>query len=87
LSATDPVAAMDQHEASLRNQQGGISAMGVAEAGKDAVKRNTELMNSFGFGGVPTIVARDPQSGQVQTMEGSLPTAMLAQRLGLKPPG
>jgi thiol:disulfide interchange protein DsbG len=77
---------MDQHEASLRNKQGGISAMGVADAQKDIVKRNTELMNKFGFGGVPTVVAKHAQSGQVVTLEGSMPTAMLAQRLGLASP-
>src|SRR5688500_9444120 len=53
LGAADPSAAMDQHETSLRTQQGGISAMGVADEGKAAVKRNTEVMNSFGLGGVP----------------------------------
>jgi len=87
LGAGDPAAAMDQHEAALRAQRGGISAMGVADAGRDAVKRNTELRNSFGFGGVPTIVAKDPQTGEVKTMEGSMPTATLAKRLGLNAPG
>lgn len=87
LGAGDPVAAMDQHEAALRAQQGGISAMGVADAGRDAVKRNTDLMNSFGFGGVPTIVSKDPKTGETKTMEGSMPTATLAQRLGLNAPG
>ena len=86
LGAADPVAAMDQHETSLRGQQGGISAMGVADAGKDAVKRNTDLMNSFGFGGVPTIVAKNPQTGEVQSIEGSMPTEALARRLGLNVP-
>lgn len=87
LVAGDPAAAMDQHEAALRAQQGGISAMGVTDAGRDAVKRNTDLMNSFGFGGVPTIVSKDPQTGEVKTMEGSMPTATLAKRLGLNAPG
>ena len=87
LGAADPVAAMDQHETSLRTQQGGISAMGVADAGKAVVKRNTEVMNSFGFGGVPTIVSKDPATGETRTMEGSMPTAMLAKRLGLNAPG
>lgn len=87
LGATDPAAAMDQHEASLRTQQGGISAMGVADAGKAVVKRNTEVMNSFGFGGVPTIVSKDPATGETKTMEGSMPTATLARRLGLNAPG
>jgi thiol:disulfide interchange protein DsbG len=86
LGAADPVAAMDQHETSLRGQQGGIAAMGVSDAGKEAVKRNTELMNSFGFGGVPTTVAKNPQSGEVQSIEGSMPTEALAKRLGLNVP-
>jgi thiol:disulfide interchange protein DsbG len=86
LGAADPVAAMDQHETSLRGQQGGISAMGVSDAGKDAVKRNTDLMNSFGFGGVPTIVAKNPQTGEIQSIEGSMPTEALARRLGLNVP-
>ncbi|MEJ5991258.1 DsbC family protein [Ramlibacter sp. PS3R-8] len=85
LVASDPAAAMDEHEAALRAQQGGISAMGVA--GRDVVKRNTELMNSFGFGGVPTIVWKDPKTGAVQTIEGSLPAAALAKRLGFSAPG
>jgi thiol:disulfide interchange protein DsbG len=83
LSASDPVAMMDQHEVSMRNKQGGVGAMGVSDAQKDIVKRNTELMNKFGFGGVPTVVAKHAQSGQLVTLEGSMPTAMLAQRLGL----
>ena len=87
LGAADQVATMDQHEASMRNQQGGISAMGVADAGRAAVKSNTELMNSCGLGGVPALIAKDPETGQVQAIEGSMPTAALAKRLGLNAPG
>ena len=87
LGAPDPVAAMDQNEASVRDKQGGISAVGVADAQKDSIKKNTELFNRFGFGGVPTVVANHAQNGQLVTIEGSLPTAGLAQRLGLNSPG
>ena len=83
MNAPDPVAMMDQHEVSLRNKQGGVAAMGVSDAQKDIVKRNTDLMNKFGFGGVPTVVAKHAQTGQIVTLEGSAPTAVLAQRLGL----
>jgi thiol:disulfide interchange protein DsbG len=86
LSASDPVALMDQHEASLRKKEGGISAMGVPDAQKDTVRRNTELFTRFGFGGVPSVVAKHAQSGQLVTLEGSMPTAALAQRLGLNAP-
>jgi thiol:disulfide interchange protein DsbG len=87
LAAPDPVAAMDQHEASIRAGQGGISAMGVPDQQKDAVKRNTALMNRFGIASVPTIVGKHAQTGEVVTIEGSVPTAMLAQKLGLTLPG
>jgi thiol:disulfide interchange protein DsbG len=87
LGAPDPVAAMDQNEASVRDKQGGISAVGVADAQKDSIKKNTELFTRFGFGGVPTVVANHAQNGQLVTVEGSLPTAGLAQRLGLNSPG
>ncbi|HEX7889100.1 MAG TPA: DsbC family protein [Ramlibacter sp.] len=86
LAASDPSATMDQHEASLRAQQGGIAAMNVPDAQKDVVKKNTELFTKFGFGGVPTVVAKHPQSGELVTLEGSMPTAMLAQKLGLSAP-
>ena len=86
MNAADPVAAMDQHEQSLRAQQGGIAAMNVPDAQKEVVQRNTEVFNRFGFGSVPTVVAKHAQSGQVVTVEGSVPTAVLAQRLGLTAP-
>ena len=87
LHASDPVAAMDQHEASMRNQQGGIGGMGVTDEQKAAVRSNTELFTRFGFGGVPVVVGNHAQTGELVTIEGSLPTAPLAQRLGLSVPG
>jgi thiol:disulfide interchange protein DsbG len=86
LSATDPVAAMDQHEASLREQRGGIGPRAGTEAQQQAVERNTQLMTRFGFASVPTVVARHAQSGELVTIEGSVPTPVLAQRLGLQAP-
>jgi len=87
LAAADPVATMEQNEASVRDKQGGISAMGAADAQKDQIKKNTELFNSFGFTGVPTVVGKHATSGEIVTIEGSLPAPGLAQRLGLNPPG
>lgn len=84
LAAPDPVAAMDQHEASMRDKGGGISGAGAADAQKAAVKRNTELMTRFGFGSVPTVVAKHAQTGVLVTIEGSAPTSVLAQKLGLQ---
>jgi thiol:disulfide interchange protein DsbG len=87
LNAGDPAGTMDQHEASMRSQQGGIAAMGVPDAQKDVVRQNTQLFTRFGFGGVPVVVGKNAQNGQIVTVEGSLPTAALAQRLGLNAPG
>lgn len=87
LSAPDPVALMEENEKSITAQQGGIAAMGVADAQKEIVKRNTALMTSFGFNGVPAVVAKHAQTGALVTIDGSMPTLGLAQKLGLTPPG
>ena len=54
LAAKDPVAAMDEHEASMRARTGGISAMGDLDAQRAQVVKNTQLMNRFGFESVPS---------------------------------
>ncbi|MES2938504.1 MAG: thioredoxin fold domain-containing protein [Pseudomonadota bacterium] len=87
LSASDPVATMDAHEASLLAKTGGISASGVADAQKDAVKRNTDLFTRYAFGSVPTLVTKQAQTGAVVTQEGSMPTPQLAAFLGVPLPG
>lgn len=84
LAAPDPVAAMDQHEAAFK--QGGITAQGDNEAQKAAVAANTALMNRFGFGGVPVVVANHAVTGELVVKEGSMPTAALAGALGLQVP-
>ena len=86
LAAADPVATMEQNEASVRDKQGGITAMGAADAQKEAIKRNTQLLTAFGFGGVPTVVAKHAVNGELVTIDGALPTQPLAQRLGLNAP-
>jgi thiol:disulfide interchange protein DsbG len=86
MNAADPVASMDEHEKSLLAKQGGIGAMGASDAQKAIVKRNTELMTRFGFSAVPTVVAKHAQTGELVTVEGSVPTAVLAQKLGLGSP-
>lgn len=86
LAAADPATAMDLHEVALREGRGGMRAEGENTAQKDAVKKNTELMNKYGFGSVPTVVAKHAQTGETVVIEGSAPTATLAQRLGLPLP-
>jgi thiol:disulfide interchange protein DsbG len=85
LAAADPVAAMDEHEASMRAKGGGISA-GGSDAQRAAVGKNTALMNRFGLGSVPTIVGKHAQTGEVVVVEGAVPTATLAAKLGLQAP-
>ena len=86
LAAKDPVAAMDEHEASLQAQRGGISAASSIDAQNAAVAKNTELMNRFGFASIPTIVGTHAQTGNLVSQEGALPTAALATLLGLQVP-
>lgn len=86
LAAKDPVAAMDQHEASMTAKGGGISAASDIEAQKADVAKNTELLTRFGFASIPTIVGNHAETGALVTQEGSMPTAALAGLLGLKVP-
>jgi thiol:disulfide interchange protein DsbG len=86
LAAADPVVAMDEHEASLLAKQGGISAAGNIETQKAAVTKNTELMTRFGFASIPTIIGTHAQTGALVTQEGAMPTAALANLLGLQIP-
>ena len=65
---------------------GGISATGNTDAQKEAIKKNTELMNRFGFASIPTIVGTNAQTGALVKQEGAMPTAALAALLGLQVP-
>lgn len=86
LAAKDPVAAMDEHEASMTAKGGGISAASGIDAQKAEVAKNTELLTRFGFGSIPTIIGNHAETGALVTQEGSMPTAALAGLLGLKIP-
>lgn len=86
LAAKDPIAAMEENEASIMNKQGGISASGDIDSQKPAIEKNTALLNRFGFAAVPTIVALNAQTGALVTNEGAMPTAALANLLGLQIP-
>ena len=87
LASGDPVAAMDEHEASMKTGRGGISAASSIDPQKDAVAKNTALMTRLGFSSIPSIVGTHAQTGAVVSREGSLPTAALADLLGLQVPG
>jgi thiol:disulfide interchange protein DsbG len=86
LASPDPIAKMEENEASVLAQTGGVTAGGNIDAQKEVVRKNTDLFTRFGFEGVPMIVALNAQTGALVTNEGSLPTADLAAKLGLQPP-
>lgn len=86
LAAADPVAAMDEHEASMKEKKGGITATGNVDAQRAEVAANTKLFNRFKLASVPTIVGKHAVSGDMVVLEGSLPTASLATALGLQVP-
>lgn len=86
LAAKDPVAAMDEHEASMQAKGGGISAGSNIAAQKEMVEKNTALLTRLGFASIPTIIGTHAQSGALVTQEGSMPTAALAALLGLQVP-
>ena len=86
LASKDAVALMDEHEASMRDKRGGISGGSDIDTQKEAVAKNTQLLNRFGFASIPTIVGTHAETGALVTKEGALPTAALASVLGLQVP-
>jgi thiol:disulfide interchange protein DsbG len=87
LSAANPVERMSEHEASLLAGTGGISASASISADMEqAIKANTQLLNSMGAESVPFIVAQNPANGQTVSREGSMSTAALAEFLGTTVP-
>ena len=86
LASKDGVALMDEHEASMLAKRGGISAGSDVDAQKEAVAKNTQLLNRFGFASIPTIVGTHAETGALVTNQGSLSTAALALLIGLQPP-
>ena len=86
LASKNAVALMDEHEASMLATRGGISGASDIDAQKEAVAKNTQLLNRFGFASIPTIVGTHAETGALVTNQGSLSTAALALLIGLQPP-
>ena len=87
LTAANPAALMTEHETSLLAGQGGISATSsISPEIEQAIKNNTQLLNSFGAESVPLVVARNMKSGQTVSREGAMSTAALADFLGVDAP-
>lgn len=87
LSASNPAELMATHEKSILAGTGGIAASAsVVPELAEAIKKNTALFNSLGVESVPYLLAKNIQTGQDVTRSGALPTAELANLLGLPPP-
>lgn len=86
LASANPLDAMNAHEASLLNGQGGMSASSqVPPELTRAIESNTALLNALGAQAVPFLVGKNRKTGETVTHTGALETAALAQALGLDP--
>lgn len=84
LTASDPLALMTQHEASILAGTGGIAApASIASDIEQSIKANTTLLNSFGAESVPFIVAKNARTGQTISRDGAMTTAELADLVGI----
>ena len=87
LSSDDPGKSMALHEASMRANQGGISAAsGIKPEMEKAVKKNLLLFNRLGIEGVPFTIARNARTGLTVSRGGDMNTAALAELIGVDPP-
>lgn len=87
LAAANPAALMTEHEKSLLAGGGGIAASSsVPSELEQAIKNNTQLLNSLGVDAVPYILAKNSRTGQVVSNNGAMDTPALAEFLGLSQP-
>lgn len=84
LASQEPAKTMDLHETLLAGGKGGLAVAGPADAGLLAkIKANTELWKELDAGSVPHLIYRVAADGPYGVQSGGLPTAQLAQLLGL----
>ena len=84
LAAADPVAAMNENEASVANHGNGITAStSLDEAVLAKVKANTALFNQFNSDSVPLIVYRNGKTGEVGQHAGTVTAAELLGFAGI----
>lgn len=84
LASADPAKAMDEHKTSLLNNSGGMAADSDAmDKFEGKIKTNTELLTALKANSVPFIVTKDPQTGELITSTGALPTEGLRAFLKL----
>jgi len=84
LSSANPLEAMSAHEQSLLAGTGGMSASSSPpDELAQAVKNNTQLLNSLGVDSVPFILAKNRRTGEIVSNNGAMDTGALAKLLGV----
>lgn len=84
LSSANPLEAMSAHEQSLLAGTGGMAASSSPSAELvQAVKNNTQLLNSLGVDSVPFILAKNRRTGEIVSNNGAMDTGALAKLLGV----
>ena len=84
LTAPDPVAAMEENEASVLDRRGGIAVSpSLSDEAKAKVEANTELFRKTGEDSVPLIVFKNAQTGAFGMHSGAVATAELAAMVGV----
>lgn len=84
LSSPNPLEAMSAHEQSLLAGTGGMSASSNPPAELiEAIKNNTQLLNSLGVDSVPFILAKNRRTGEIVSNNGAMDTGALAKLLGV----
>lgn len=83
LAAQDPVATMSEHEKSLLERQGGMSASEPTAEMAAKIKANTELWKQLGGESVPMIIFKTAGSGEPGKFNGAPDTETLKKMLGV----
>jgi thiol:disulfide interchange protein DsbG len=84
LSSADPTAAMNENEAKVLDNTGGISAgSSIPDEVVAKVKANTDLFRKTGADSVPLILYKNVKSGTFGSYSGVVETATLADMVGI----
>lgn len=84
LASANPLEAMSAHEQSLLAGTGGMAASSSPPDDLvQAVKNNTQLLNSLGVDSVPFILAKNRRNGEIVSNSGAMDTGALAKLLGV----
>jgi len=87
LAAANPAEMMQAHEASLLAGTGGIAApSGMSAEVEAAIKGNTQLFNQMKLESVPFVITKNARTAKVVSASGSMPTAALAELVGVDQP-